>query len=178
MKIYTKKGDNGFSSLINKKQISKADLVFDVIGTLDELNANLGLLHTSRNTKLKKVVFELQNDLFTLGSLLAGSTINISWNERVEWLESQIDLFDSNLPNLQNFILPGGSKNAVYLHNCRAICRRLERTYVLYFQKIKEKPDQNIQKYLNRLSDLLFVLARYVNFKLGIKDLIWKLNEK
>ena len=176
MSIYTKSGDLGETSLLNGGRFSKSDQYFYVLGTLDELNAFLGLFYSSRKPEVKKVINEIQHDIFELGALVANpnsTEVELStFAEKISRIEDSIDKFDSKLPKLQNFILPSGSVYSVYLHLSRAICRRLEREF-LRFCETSEKY-KIVLPYINRISDLLFVLARYVNFKLGIVDEIWK----
>lgn len=172
MKIYTKNGDKGKSSILNKKNIPKHDIVFELVGTLDELSAHLGILHTSRDKEIKKICLTVQEDLFTIGSVLAGFPDTIDLSERTKWLEEVIDEYDAKNDPLENFILPGGSKYAAHLHIARAVCRRLERKVVL-FRDNNDKLNPELLMYVNRLSDLFFVLARYTNKKLGVKDIIW-----
>jgi cob(I)alamin adenosyltransferase len=177
-KIYTKKGDNGETSLLYGGKFSKSEPIFDVLGTLDELNANLGLIRTDKNPFLEKIITSVQSDLFVIGASLAdyqekGSLV-INYSKKTITLEKYIDKISSKIPELRNFILPKGSINSVYLHLCRAVCRRLERQIVKLMNQ-NESVNKGLSKYINRLSDLLFVLARYVNLDEGNKDFIWKL---
>ena len=176
-KIYTKTGDNGTTGLLNGKRYSKDTKIFDVLGTLDELAAVLGYLHSSKKKKLVLVATGIQNDLFELGSFIAGKKITFEDIKRVEQkiktVEQEIDELDSKNKPLKNFILAGGSQDSIKLHHSRVICRRAERMLVA-FSKSKKLPKLAIFSiYLNRLSDYLFVLARYYN-GLGKKDIIWK----
>ncbi len=178
MSIYTKKGDNGDTYLLRGGRVSKDSFIIGLLGTADELNASLGFLHTSRNKKIIQLSQMVQNDLFLIGAYLAGGKKDIDFKDRIAWLESNIDELDQQLPSLKNFILPGGSRYAAHLHQSRAICRRFERKVYKYYKgkRSKDDLDKDMLIYLNRLSDLLFVMARYVNFKLGIKDIIFKRN--
>lgn len=177
-KIYTKKGDNGFTFLPKVgKKLLKSDLVFEVLGTFDELGVCLGFLHTARLNDIRKVSVEVQKDLLSLGSLIISqekiSDVNIKhWEKRVKELEEVIDYFEAKTDPLKSFILPGGCRESSFLHLSRVVCRRLERLVVMYTKKRKDMVF--IVKYSNRLSDLLFVMARYVNKKLGFKDMIWE----
>lgn len=179
MKIYTKTGDLGETSLINGDRMSKSSEIFDLLGALDELNAHLGLASASRVSGVEKVITKIQKDLFSLGALLANPELKETDLDYIKHntsdIEEIIDDLEKDLPKLNNFILPSGTKTAVNLHIARAVCRRLERTLVKCFLK-KEIKGNSILKYINRLSDLLFVLARYVNYKLGVKEVIWKNN--
>lgn len=179
MKIYTRTGDNGETSLLYGGRFRKSETIFEILGTLDELNAHLGLVCTYKNIKVRKLVSTLQSDLFFVGATLADTRVSKSkfefLVEKTNYLETQIDLIDSKLPQLTNFILPGGSLTAAYLHLSRAICRRLERILVSYATHAKkDKMDYApLLKYINRLSDLLFVLSRYVNKLQSKRDIIW-----
>lgn len=181
MKIYTKTGDKGETSLFGGKRVWKDDLRISAYGTVDELNSVLGIAITElKNEELEKVIFGIQNELFTLGSDLA-TPLNIENNKYsiprvkktfVENLEKLIDTYDEKLPPLKNFILPGGTKAAAYLHHARTVCRRAERK-VISLSKA-ETINEEIKIYLNRLADLLFVLSRYVNFIGNHPDIEWK----
>lgn len=179
-KIYTKKGDLGFTSLSNMfKKISKTESIFDVLGTFDELEVSLGFLHSARLDDLRKVAKEVQKDLFSLGSVIS-SNEKISkestekWENRIKEVEEVIDYFNDKNDPIENFILPGGCRESSFLHLSRVTCRKLERMVFRYLKKDKDK--LFVGKYLNRLADLLFVMARYSNKKLGFKDVI--LNNK
>lgn len=179
MKIYTRTGDNGETSLLYGGRFRKSETIFEILGTLDELNAHLGLAAVYKHTKVKKLILSLQSDLFFIGAELADTRVSKTkfdfLIEKTTNLESQIDLIDSKLPQLKNFILPGGSLTASYLHLSRAICRRLERILVTYVGHSKKTSiDYSpLLKYINRLSDLLFVLSRYTNKLQLKKDIIW-----
>jgi len=181
MKIYTKTGDEGKTSLFGGKRVWKDDLRIQAYGTVDELNSILGLaLNEIKNEELKKVISSIQNELFVLGSDLATPAEKNKIKIKVprvdasntKQIENLIDKFDSQLPSLKNFILPGGLKGAAFLHNARTVCRRTERE-VVALSKIDEV-NHEIIIYLNRLSDLLFVLARYENYSNKIADVIWQ----
>jgi cob(I)alamin adenosyltransferase len=180
-KIYTKKGDSGFSFLPKKnKKIPKSDLIFEVLGTFDELEVSLGFLHSARLGDIRKVAIEVQNDLINLGTILSdGKKVTDEkiafWEKRINELEEVVDYFESKNDPIENFILPGGCRESGFLHIGRVTCRKLERLTVSYLKGDKEK--FFVIKYLNRLSDLLFVMARYSNKKLGFKDIIWKNKE-
>jgi cob(I)alamin adenosyltransferase len=181
MKIYTKTGDKGETSLFGGKRVWKDDLRIQAYGTVDELNAILGVAITElAATELKDVIAGIQNDLFTVGSDLASPLEKENKNfviPRIDSLfvtrlELLIDKFDSQLPLLKNFILPGGLKGSAILHHARTVCRRAERE-VVALSRIERINDQ-IEVYLNRLSDLLFVLARFENFSSDTNDLYWQ----
>jgi len=177
MAVYTKKGDTGNTGTM-KNQGSKADAVYAVLGTLDELNASIGILQQSRSTTLKKLLIAVQSDLFMLGSWLAGSPnadkFSNYLSKRVTEFEKTINELDKLNKPIRNFILPGGTFESGFLHVSRTISRRFERQLVLYFAKHKQKGSEDLLKYANRLSDYLFILARYYNKK-GKNDIVWKI---
>lgn len=180
MKIYTKTGDKGETGLFGGERVSKNSLRIEAYGTIDELNAFLGLavLEVS-DTSVKDILQEIQNQLFTVGSDL--STPNTEKNKNLiiertpedfySSTEKIIDEYESKLEELKNFILPGGSKGAALLHICRTITRRAERQVVALDSTVKIA--NNIVIFLNRLSDLFFVLARYENAVTGTPDIKW-----
>ena len=165
-KIYTRTGDKGSTLLGNGKRVDKNSLRVDAYGSVDEANASIGLSILRTNTKIKKILRLVQNDLFDLGAdLCIPDKKNIKklkiTNHRVDFLEKEIDGFNKELASLNSFILPGGSESSTYLHIARTITRRAERKVVALSKK--EKINSVTIIYLNRLSDLLFVLARYTN---------------
>ena len=173
MKIYTKTGDAGETGLYSGERISKADGRIAVVGTLDELNAGLGLVQAFAPAapvgaiveEMQRLIFDLGADVATIGERTKVVRIGVG---QVARLEEIIDHLDAQLPALSAFILPGGTTAASQIHVCRAICRRAER-------EIIGLPDINRQVSiaLNRLSDLLFMLARYQNQLAGVEDPIW-----
>lgn len=177
MPIYTRTGDKGKTDLFGGARVSKADLRIETLGTIDELNSTIGVaLSETRNKKQEtsRELIKIQNDLLNIGSLLANPTpcyiLHATYYiKRVRDFENLIDEMTKVLPPLKNFILPGGGRAGAMLHLARAICRRAERRIV----KLKNS-DRNIIIYLNRLSDLLFALARFANFKDKKKERIWK----
>lgn len=180
MKIYTKTGDKGETSLFGGERVSKNSLRIEAYGTVDELNSFIGLtILELSDASLKKLLSKIQNKLFVIGSDLA-TPINEKTSKlkiaRVppkfyKDLEKAIDFYDSKLEPLKNFILPGGSKGAALLHVCRTICRRAERNVVALNNTVKV--GENIIIFLNRLSDLFFVLARFENKCQKIPDIKW-----
>lgn len=180
MKIYTKKGDKGETRLFNNECVAKDSLRVEAYGAIDELNSALGFARAQRlSSEIDKFLNELQNLLFVLGSDLAtprnaktGRNIPRIADGDVKRLERIIDKYDAKLPPLKRFILPGGSSSGASLHIARTICRRAERVAVKLSQK--ENIGDIPVKFLNRLSDLLFVLARAANYKQGIKDVFWE----
>ena len=181
MKIYTKTGDKGKTSLFGGKRVWKDDLRIQSYGTVDELNSIIGVAITEiKNKELKKYLSSIQHELFNLGSDLASPEYKSNKNLSIpringintKRLEALIDKVDNKLLPLKNFILPGGLKGAALLHHARTVCRRAERE-VISLSKI-EKVNTEIKIYLNRLSDLLFVLARFENFSSKHPDIEWK----
>lgn len=177
--VYTRNGDFGGTSIGGGVPLRKSAQLLSIIGTLDELNASLGVASSTKHAFLIDYITEIQRDLFTLGSFAAGIKVPFDVAGKVSKMEDAIDSLESEMPELTNFILPTGDIAASYLQLSRAICRRLEREIVKYLDESasKDKLDASILKYINRLSDLLFVLARYVNFKLGSSELLWKIND-
>ena len=178
MKLYTKEGDTGTSALLGStRRIPKSRPVFEILGLTDEVNATLGCalasLKKSRETKL---LLSIQEDIFLIGSYVAGLKVSSAdkaeWAEKVKDLEDRIDAYSAKLPPLKAFILPGGSEAASHMHLARVKARALERNLVAYTGKNSLK---FLLPYINRLSDLLFVLARYVNMKLGKEEKLWRL---
>ncbi len=179
MKIYTKTGDQGTTALFGGQRINKdADLI-QVVGEIDELNACLGLVaSTTENELINQIVQRLQHELFNLGAELATPMTqlhkleSVADSELVFRLEVDIDNLESQLPTIRRFILPGGVSTASALHMARTICRRCERQAV---SLNREQPiSLFILQYLNRLSDLLFVLARQANAVAGCSDVYWQ----
>lgn len=190
VKIYTKTGDKGETSLFGGKRVSKASLRIEAVGVIDELNSAIGIaiaenqkstLRLHSGQELKTELLKIQHDLFTIGSILASPgtihhTLNpIPLKDRITDFEKLIDKLTGELPELRNFVLPGGSRAGAALHLTRTICRRAERRVVALSKK--EQIDEQILVYLNRSSDLLFTMARFVNFKQGKKEIIWKKDE-
>jgi cob(I)alamin adenosyltransferase len=176
MSIYTKNGDTGETSLYSGGRFSKSDHVFDVLGDLDELNASLGMVKAPRIKEINELVHSMQQELFEVGTYIADRRRTTEaydfLKKRTADFEQHIDLLDRELPPLKNFILPGGSSTASALHLSRSICRRLERSLVGYLEK-EGLEEKEYRMYFNRLSDLLFVMARYSNFRAGVKDIVW-----
>ncbi|MES2796322.1 MAG: cob(I)yrinic acid a,c-diamide adenosyltransferase [Bacteroidota bacterium] len=177
MKIYTKTGDLGSTSLLYGKRVSKADLRIESYGTVDELNANIGLLRDNElNEGIRSFLKAIQDDLFVIGSNLASekeseSLPKIAQSDILK-LELEMDIMTGQLPELKHFIIPGGHKNVSICHICRTVCRRAERSVVSL--AIDEMVDKNIIVYLNRLSDYFFVLARMIGKELKIEEIKWE----
>ncbi len=175
MKIYTKTGDLGETGLLGGQRVSKADLRVETYGNLDELTAFLALASSLTNDEeLKKTLTRIQIELFHLSSELATPSDRKPYgplipDDAVEQLEKEIDACDEELPPLKTFILQGGSPTSAYLQVARTVCRRAERSIVRLHQTEPVRP--LIIKYVNRLSDLLFALARRANFREGFEDI-------
>ena len=181
-KIYTKKGDNGTTSLIGGSRTEKSNLRIEAYGTLDELNSFVGLIRDfSVDEEQKKTIHTIQTHIFIAESLLAADSEKVFvclpalTEEDIHLLETEIDRMNERLPELTHFILPGGHPVVSYCHIARTVCRRAERI-IVKLNFISEKQTL-VLKYINRLSDYLFVLARYVAKDLGVAENIWK-NEK
>lgn len=172
--IYTRLGDKGETITLSGKKVYKNDPRVEAYGSVDELNALLGVAVSFTDQEpVKTLLTKVQKELFIIGAELAmektrTKKINPA---HISGLEAEIDRIEENLPRLANFVLPGGSKTASLLHLARTVCRRAERRTVALSLKTKINPD--IIKYLNRLGDLLFVLARYENRKKRIDEVVW-----
>lgn len=177
MKIYTKTGDDGTTSLFGGQRVLKSDLRIDAYGTVDELNSQLGWVASMRpDAELASMIDRLQHLLFTLGADLATPPavdvrIDRVSEENVGELEHMIDSLDARLTPLRSFILPGGSPTSAGLHLARTICRRSER--ILIHARETESINDEALQFLNRLSDLLFVMARFENVSKGVDDVKW-----
>ncbi|HYY36740.1 MAG TPA: cob(I)yrinic acid a,c-diamide adenosyltransferase [Xanthobacteraceae bacterium] len=180
-KIYTRTGDDGTTALGNGARCKKYDMRIRAYGTLDEVNAVIGIvrLHIGGDEALDATLARIQNDLFDVEADLClsekgpgGARMTVT-DAQVEWLERQIDELNADLAPLRSFILPGGSPAAAYLHLARTVCRRAERIMV----ELKDKPGEPVTpaalKYVNRLSDFLFVAGRHANDK-GTADVLWQ----
>src|SRR5436190_905121 len=180
IKIYTKTGDSGMTSLIGGTKVLKSDLRIEAYGTVDELNSYVGLCRDLITDQTSKKTFqEIQDRLFTIGSSLACDPqkepkmkIPDLKEDDIIFLEKEIDRMNESLPEMKNFILPGGHSSVSHLHIARCICRRAERCCVRLETETKESGI--VIKYLNRLSDYLFVLARYVSHLLKAEEILWK----
>ncbi len=180
VKIYTKTGDQGMTGLLGNRRVPKDDTRIDAYGTVDELNAMLGLVRANRlDSEADSLLAAVQRDLFVVGSALAdpapgGPFHNVITDEHVTRLESAIDTLETELKALTQFILPGGTVAAAQIHLARTICRRAERLIVKLSHLPGEDVPSAILVYLNRLSDFLFVVARIVNHRAGVPDIPWK----
>ena len=180
MKIYTKTGDKGETGLIGGSRVLKSALRVEAYGEVDELNAVLGHIRARfTGATIRETLLGIQRDLFAIGAQLADTrgkiekkAEKVGVNEgRVRELEGIIDRYEATLPPLRSFILPGGTEGAALLHLARAVCRRAERRMVALSQETPLHPVLIV--YINRLSDLLFVLARAVNREAGVEEIPW-----
>jgi len=185
-KIYTRTGDDGTTALGSGGRRKKYDLRIAAYGTVDETNSAIGIarLHTAGDAALDAALARIQNDLFDVGADLCtpghgkgpgGARLTVT-DKQVAWLESEIDRLNAELAPLRSFVLPGGSPAAAYLHLARTICRRAERLTAELKDRAGESVTPEVLKYLNRLSDYLFVASRYANGK-GSGDVLWKPGE-
>jgi cob(I)alamin adenosyltransferase len=178
MKIYTRSGDNGETSLLGGKRVPKSSIRVDAYGEVDELNASLGLARTVvTHPEIRSILETIQRDLFSLGARLAdpggepaSGKVTLETAD-VRSLEERIDRLETELPKLDHFILPGGSQAGALLHQARSICRRTERKIVVLAGT--ESVPAAVIPYLNRLSDLLFVMARVENQHQKVEEETW-----
>lgn len=177
-KIYTRTGDDGTTGLVRGPRIPKHDIRVEAFGSVDETNAILGMcrIHSANTPRLDSALSRIQNDLFDLGADLATpgdepGDLRVT-EDQVTWLEERIDHYNGNLEPLTSFVLPGGSPLSTHLHLARTVSRRAERVIAAL---VGTEPETNIfaMHYMNRLSDLLFVLARVGNGN-GAKDVLWQ----
>lgn len=180
-RIYTRSGDDGTTALGSGERRKKYDLRIEAYGTLDEVNAVVGVVRlATAGTPLDQVLARIQNDLFDVEADLCmpaggkgpgGARLTVT-DAQVEWLEQEIDRLNADLTPLRSFVLPGGSEASAYLHLARTVCRRGERLMA----ELNDKPGEGVTpaalKYVNRLSDFLFVASRYANDK-GGRDVLW-----
>jgi cob(I)alamin adenosyltransferase len=185
MKVYTKTGDTGTTALFGGTRVSKHHIRIESYGTVDELNSHIGLVRDQEiNSLYKEVLIEIQDRLFTVGAILATppeketlkngekrlQNLGIIASD-IEFLEQEIDKMEESLPPMTHFVLPGGHTTVSYCHIARCVCRRAERLAV-HLNDI-EPTDELVIKYLNRLSDYLFVLARKLSFDLKADEVQW-----
>jgi cob(I)alamin adenosyltransferase len=184
MKIYTKTGDAGETGLYGGARVSKTDARVEAYGTVDELNALLGLARAHANdVQVDRTLEDVQNALFDVGADLA-TPLDAKARKRitavdaddVAWLEGQIDGYEEELAPLKAFILPGGNPTGAALHAARAVARRAERRVVAL--EAEHEVNEHARIYLNRLSDLLFVLARIVNMRAGVSESAWRVRDR
>jgi cob(I)alamin adenosyltransferase len=186
MKVYTKTGDKGETGVIGRR-ISKDSSTITLIGNLDELNALIGVVITvSSDSYTKDLLTTIQSDIFAMGAIIANGKVKVNLKEQITLFENEIDRMNVELLPLENFILPAGTHLSAQIHLCRSVCRRVERSLVSFIrsksidsEKIENLSERELQlleilKYLNRLSDLLFILARYANHIEGVADVKWE----
>ena len=178
MKVYTKKGDKGTTQLIGGKRVPKNHDRIDAYGTVDELNSYMGLLRDqSVRKETHELIITIQNKLFTIGALLANQDDNnkmklpLIEEKDVTQLENEIDKMNESLPEMRSFILPGGHTTVSFCHIARCVCRRAERLTIQIDENVLQV--EIILKYLNRLSDYLFVLSRYLSKNLDATEIPW-----
>ena len=173
MKIYTKTGDKGETVLGKGKRLQKTDLLVQTLGLIDELNCTIGvvLAHENLEKNTADILLFIQQQLFCLGAELNQTKEQKITDENVKWLEQIIDSLDEKLPALKTFILPGGHIAAAQMHLARAVCRRTEIQLVALNEQESIRP--YCLQYLNRLSDLLFMIARSINHTNGVVDIPW-----
>jgi cob(I)alamin adenosyltransferase len=176
MAIYTRTGDKGKTTLREGKKVSKTHIRLEAYGAVDELNSSLGVVIANlKQLTLKKELLRIQNDLFEIGGQLASLKKNKELDKYLEQragdFEELMDKWTKNMPKLTQFILPGGSKTASLVHVSRTVCRRAERRVVEFAEK--EKVDHKVIMYLNRLSDFLFTMTRFINKIEKQKETVW-----
>ena len=169
--IYTKTGDEGKTGLGDGTRVKKFSARIECLGCVDELNSIIGLILTE-NVPQTHILKKIQHDLFDIGGELSIPNYKKIDMRKVSFLELELDQMNASLPPLKDFILPGGSKPAAYTHLARTVCRRVERN--LFLLNDKEEVNKNALKYINRLSDFLFVLARYINKENNNDDILWQ----
>lgn len=189
-KIYTKGGDEGKTSLVNGRRVPKHHPRIEAYGTVDELNSQLGMAASSVRelaedfpalARLGTMILRVQHELFNLGSLLATDPDKLFPGQAritdadVAMLETEIDSMNEDLPELRSFVLPGGSRLNAELHVCRTICRRAERLIIALAQEEEVQPE--VLRYLNRLSDALFVWSRWASTAMGVPEVLWDPNQ-
>jgi cob(I)alamin adenosyltransferase len=184
-RIYTKRGDAGETSLVGGQRVSKDATRIEAYGTVDELNAFVGLAavscaQDSRLAPLAAILGRVQHELFNLGSILVTEPADVHPNQprvtgaEIAQLEHEIDSMNAQLPALRSFVLPGGTRLNAELHVARTVCRRVERLVVAMAHQESVPPE--VIPYLNRLSDAMFVWSRWVNYTLGVPEVLWEPN--
>ncbi len=178
-KVYTKTGDDGTTGLVGGSRVKKYDARLEAYGTVDELNASIGVLRSLElPADISELLIQIQNKLFNIGSRLASDekgkvlTADLKITEKnIKVLEKEIDEFEKHLPKLKGFVLPGGEISVAQCHVARTICRRAERRIVEFAESYPVQPETI--KYVNRLSDFLFVLARKLAFDKNVDEVNW-----
>lgn len=183
-RIYTRRGDSGDTSLAGGQRLPKDALRIECYGTVDELNAFVGMACLSASDglpELAAILKRVQHELFNLGSILATLPEDVHPKQarvtgvEIAQLEKEIDAMNDSLPDLRSFVLPGGTRLNTELHVCRTVCRRAERLAVALARD--EQTPEDAVRYLNRLSDALFVWSRWVNHRLGVEEVLWEPNQ-
>lgn len=180
-RVYTRQGDGGETSLAGGQRVAKDSLRIDAYGTVDELNAFVGVARASAPEELAKILLRVQHELFNLGSILATLPEDVHPRQaritgaEIERLESDMDGMNEELPPLRSFVLPGGGRLNADLHVCRTVCRRAERVCVA-LARVENVPPEAI-RYLNRLSDALFVWSRWASHTGGGSETLWEPNQ-
>ena len=179
MKVYTKTGDKGTTALISGQRVPKYHKRIEAYGTIDELMAYTGLLYDQiENKKSKSSLLEIQDRLMTCATILAADCTDCDYklpeilDSDIAFLEKEIDNFEKEIPQLTNFVLPGGHTTVSFCHIARTVCRRAERLVILVNEEVGQI--DSVVKYLNRLSDYFFILARKLVVDLNCKEIIWK----
>jgi len=187
-KVYTRTGDKGKTMLVGGQKLFKDDLRVCSYGEIDELNSYIGTVRESiklvdlSDNKVLDDLKRIQNELFNIGNMLATASVDNTDEmpridkSHIETLEKNIDDYNKNLPTLNSFVLPGGSMQNAWIHIARSFCRRCERTVVTLYKQ--DDVHLNVIKYLNRLSDFLFVLGRWINHTQSVKENLWDPNQK
>jgi cob(I)alamin adenosyltransferase len=182
-RVYTRRGDTGETSLAGGQRVSKSDLRIEAYGTVDELNSFIGIAREDARElpELHRILGRVQHELFNLGSILATLPADVHPKQaritgaESEQLEREIDRMNEGLPPLRSFVLPGGTRLNAELHVCRTVCRRAERVCVAL--AAQTEIDEACIKYLNRLSDALFVWSRWASHQLGTPETLWEPNQ-
>jgi len=180
IKIYTKTGDDGTTGLVGGTRVKKYDLRLEAYGTIDELNASLGMLRAlETDSEIKSLLLQIQNKLFNIGSRLASDERGEAYTKGlvilekdIQMLEQAIDQMEEELPELKHFILPGSDPVVAQCHVARTVCRRAERRIVEFAEHAEV--EKELIKFINRLSDLLFVMARFTGFQKGVDETKWE----
>lgn len=172
-KIYTRTGDQGKTGLADGSRVDKFNPRIESLGSIDELNSIIGILLTEKLPEdIKSTLKKIQHDLFDIGGELSIPEYMKITNTKIDFLEKILDSMNKELPALKEFILPGGSKASSYCHLARTVCRRAERN--LFNLAQTDKVNKASLKYINRLSDMLFVLARFLNKTSQLNDVFWE----
>jgi len=174
-KIYTRKGDDGSTAMATGERVNKDSLIIKAQGDVDELNASIACIRANQvNQQIEHLLIAIQHQLFNIGGELSAPQCALTNHSNIDWLERWIDFFNQDLPPLKEFILPGGDSSVAYCHVARTVCRRAERSLVECSHSNKLRLE--LVQYLNRLSDLLFVLARVLEKNQQCRPTYWNKN--